>query len=498
LNEFAIIVATAFAMIVPFMLLAKPGWRAAFMLVIPVGFLQEPIRKSIEGQPVSVQLAAVAAFGLAMLAAISKFGFPTLRPLTGLNRNRERLLILFFALICLQSVHSLVRFGTFMVPLLGLLSYLLPIPALWVAHQFVTKPDDIRRYLLLYMMAAFVMTLGVILNYRGYESPLFEQVGDAPMIVYHQAVGVVELYCGLLRSPEVAAWHAAALGCFSVIVAFSFKGMLARFLCPVFLIYAFFTISLTGRRKAFAIMVLFGAIYLLGLILTKRRTVRAAAIVASMIAGMVLAAVAYISPESSGPSPHMDRTATAFDDAGERFTSLGLGSVLWGYNAGGLFGLGTGAGAQGSQHIAGVRVQGSAEGGLGRIILELGPLGLILAVLCSIAVAVQARRCAIVAANHSPEMTKVVIGLLAFIGANVPIFIGAAQIFGDPFVLIILGTQLGFVLAAPRMIQMEHRRKLAGQGGNAPRSVQRNARPDSPVNLSQLVSHQQSDIRSDS
>lgn len=436
------------------------------MFVIPVGFLQEPIRKSIVEQPVTVQLAAVIVFGLAMMAAIASLGSPTLRPLTGRSQTRKRILLMFFGLICLESMHSLLRFGTIMVPLLGLLSYLLPIPALWVAHKFVQKPGDIRKYLLLYMICAFIMTLGVTLNYRGIESPLFKQIGDSPMVVYHQVVGVVELYCGLMRSPEVAAWHAATLGCFSVIVAFSFRGLVARLLCPFFLIYAFSTVALTGRRKALAIMVLFGAIYLLGLILAKRRSVRLAAIVAGVISLMVIAATAYLSPESSAPSPHLERTATAFDDAGERFEKLGLGSVIWAYYAGGPFGLGTGAGAQGSQHIAGVETQGSAEGGLGRITLELGPLGLILAILCSIAVATQARYCAVDAANYSSEMMRVTLGLLAFIGANVPIFIGAAQIFGDPFILIILGSQLGFVLAVPRMIQLGKRRNSAAQGGD--------------------------------
>jgi hypothetical protein len=42
-------------------------------------------------------------------------------------------------------------------------------------------------------------------------------------------------------------------------------------------------------------------------------------------------------------------------------------------------------------------------------------------------------------------------GMVAFCAANVPVFLGASQIYGDPFVLTMIGSFLGFVLAAPRL-----------------------------------------------
>lgn len=457
----------------PYLALVRPGWRALVLLVIPVGFYQEPLRKSIMGQPVTVQLAAVAVFALALVAVTTRFGLPSLTPLSGQSRYSRKLLLTFILVICLQSIHALARFGTLMVPMIGLLSYLLPIPALWVAYKFVRRPDDIRRFLVLYVSVAVILTSGVIANYQGIHSDLFSQVGDAPMVVYHQTVGVVDLYCGYLRSPEIAAWHAAALACLTVTLAFSFKSRIIRATAPFVVIYAMATVILTGRRKALVIMVIYAVFYVAGLLLSRRRSSKAAAFAGIVIAGLLLGGSLVLAPEDSAPSPHFERSATTFDDVYERFESLGLNTIKWAYASGGIFGLGTGAGAQGTQHIAGVATQYAAEGGLGRIMLEVGPIGLILAVLCALAVAKQARRCVLLAGEHGQVLFRLSLGIISFIGANVPIFIGAAQVFGDPFVLMILGMQLGFVLSVPRIIALEQARGdvASNMQANTPRTM---------------------------
>ena len=449
--------------LVPYFAFARSGWRGIFLLIIPAGFTQEPIRKSIDGQPVTIQLIAVVIFALAFLAAALRFGGPTFKPMAGDNHATRKILILFTAFIVMQSLHSYVRFGTIMVPLLGLLSYLLPFPVLWTAYRYVRRPDDIRRFLALYVAVSFLMTLGVIANYHGVDSPLFKQVGDAPMVVYHQVTGVVDLYCGYLRTPEVAAWHAAALACAAVTLAISFRGAVLKFVTPALVTYALITVVLTGRRKALAIMVAFAAIYWIGLVLAKRRGGAMMATAGIVVGALLVGAMSYMAPDSAAPSPYLERSATAFDDAADRFSQLGLKTVVRSFEIAGPLGLGTGAGAQGAQHISGVVTQGSAEGGLGRITLELGPLGLILAVIAAIAVARQTRRCVSLAEKHSIVLLRLTLGLLAFIAANVPVFIGAAQIFGDPFVLMILGTQLGFVLAVPRIIALEKSRNRASE-----------------------------------
>ena len=45
-------------------------------------------------------------------------------------------------------------------------------------------------------------------------------------------------------------------------------------------------------------------------------------------------------------------------------------------------------------------------------------------------------------------------GSIVFVAANVPAFVGASQIYADPFVFILLGSCLGFVLAVPRIVTL--------------------------------------------
>ena len=434
-----------------------PNWRAVTLLVIPVGFLQEPVRKLMDGQPVTMQLWVVGVFGCTLLLSMSRFGFPNIQPLAGRSAGTARVLTLFIVLTLVQAMHSFIRQGTLMVPMIGLLSYLLPIPALWVSYHYVRSSADIKRFLKLYALAGIAITLSVILSFRGMDDPVFNQVGNAPMVVYHELVGVVTLYCGFLRTPEVAAWHAAAAMCAAVTVAVAYKDRMFRLATPMMVLSGFAVVVLTGRRKALAIIGLYAVLYTAGLLLSRRRSARSAAVASVAVGLALIAGSLVIAPESSESNPYMERSATVFGDAWERFEQLGMSSVVYAYNTGGFFGLGTGMGAQGTQHVAGVVTQGSAEGGLGRIMLELGVPGLLLVVLCSVAVAGTVRRCLREAYHHSDQLYKLELGAISFVGANVPVFIGAAQIFGDPFVLIILGMNLGFILAVPRIIGFERR-----------------------------------------
>jgi hypothetical protein len=137
---------------------------------------------------------------------------------------------------------------------------------------------------------------------------------------------------------------------------------------------------------------------------------------------------------------------------GDRFVNLGLASIAWGINAGGFFGLGTGVGSQGTQHFSGgsVIAGGAAEGGLGKIVVELGVPGLLLVLIAMALVFRNVRRILDRMAAGDRTMLPLYLGMVAICGSNVPMFLGASQIYGDPFVLMLLGSFLGFVLGAAR------------------------------------------------
>jgi hypothetical protein len=145
--------------------------------------------------------------------------------------------------------------------------------------------------------------------------------------------------------------------------------------------------------------------------------------------------------------------ATGFADAPDRFSSLGLASVGWAFDQYGLAGAGAGTGSQGGQHFAGEAelVGGAAEGGLGKVTAELGLPGLLAAAWLLIALVWALWRGRAEAQRLSPELAALRYGLLAFLGANAVTFVVASQVYGDLFVLLLLGWCVGFVLAIPRL-----------------------------------------------
>jgi hypothetical protein len=145
-----------------------------------------------------------------------------------------------------------------------------------------------------------------------------------------------------------------------------------------------------------------------------------------------------------------------FGEAADRFEKLGLGSIAGAVRAAGPWGLGAGSVGQGTQHFGGVSgsARYNAEGGLGKITVELGIPGLLLAMLSALLVMRSLRRSLAAVAKADPELLRLNLGLLAFAAGNVPVFAGAAQIYGDPFVLFMLGSCLGFVLAGPRLVDL--------------------------------------------
>ncbi|MGE4070529.1 MAG: hypothetical protein AB7E72_05085 [Lysobacterales bacterium] len=449
----------------PLALLAASNWRYAFLAAILAGFAQDPIRKVLAGQPITMVVFSAFVLMFALAGAIMKHGMITMRPMAGNSPRTHALLRLFVFYVLIQAVLALLRFQSVMIPAIGSLAYLLPIPALWMAYQFVRSSADVGRFLRVYAAIGVFMALSIFLGNAGFGSTLLEPIGG-DRIIFDRVAGIVETNSGWFRSAEVAAWHSGAVACMAIVLSVAFGGALTRLLTPGVVLFCVYAAVLTGRRKVLAVAMLFCAIYYLGNYYFQKRSSRRGGVVIVLMVFLILAGALTMAPEASTWSPYLARSSTVFSDSWERFSGLGLGSIRDGLGAGGFFGMGTGAGAQGTQAFGaggGVVVGGASEGGLGKITAELGLPGLLLAVASAWLVARQVRRAIGLAAAADPRLLKMCLGLLAFVAANVPVFIGASQIYGDPFVLIMLGSMLGFVLAVPRILRLRemHERQLA-------------------------------------
>jgi hypothetical protein len=239
---------------------------------------------------------------------------------------------------------------------------------------------------------------------------------------------------------------------------------------PALILFLLGAASLTGRRKALAAVVVFAGAYFVMLVYARAgaRRVVAAAAVTALIGWLVLPHL--LAMDDVGPelSPYLQHSATGFADAPDRFTSLGLGSVRWAIYQHGIAGAGVGTGSQGSQHFGGGAslVGYAAEGGLGKIATELGLPGLVAVGWLVAALAHALWRRLRDAQRLSAEASALRCGLVAFLVANAVGFVVASQVYGDLFVLLLLGWSAGFVLATPRLTVSPP----AGRGRPRPRS----------------------------
>jgi len=217
-------------------------------------------------------------------------------------------------------------------------------------------------------------------------------------------------------------------------------------------------VVLTGRRKTLGEVLLFLIVFGFFLGHSRIGATRLVRVAGSLAFGAATAALLLTGGDGASQwNPYIERSVSVVEDAPERLRSMALGNLVWVVRENGFFGRGAGTGAQGAQYFGGgVQLVGwSAEGGLGRITAELGVPGLLVALWISIAVGLRLWRVATRLPERSPQHAIRVCGLVALVPANAVVFLTAHQVFGDPFVLIVLGLVTSSALAYPQVVLSE-------------------------------------------
>ena len=366
-------------------------------------------------------------------------------------------LIAFVLLLMLQASITSLRFGNPMLAVIGLFSYLIPLIGVLLAYYYPRNLNDAKILFIFYISLCALSASGVYLAFLGFDWSVLKQVG-AGLRIYDFGM-FMEAYPGFMRSPEVMAWHTATGICaLSVFITATHKNSISVF-CGVLIIFLLIAGVLTGRRKILVEIILFLTFYNFLLILFHKK-VRNVFKFGLLLLGIGAAvSLRMLLPVEAGENfyPYWQRSTTVFADAPGRFDTVGLGSAEWAFRRGGLMGMGAGSGSQGTQHFGGgvSIVGGAAEGGLGKIIVELGIPGLIIVLWTTGALALYLRRIFLIIQRSNPRLTKSTYGIVAFLAANIPLFMSASQVFGDPFVLLVLGSLLGFVISIPRLLSVE-------------------------------------------
>jgi hypothetical protein len=203
-------------------------------------------------------------------------------------------------------------------------------------------------------------------------------------------------------------------------------------------------------------VVLFTVIYAFLLVYFRRGAPKLAALLLFLGLGAAIFGQTNLFSEEKAPeySSYVARglTTATRGDTVDRVRGMTVDSFYWILLQNGFFGAGAGTGSQGAQYFgAGAdTVGGAVEGGLGKILAELGIPGLALLFWLFAAFLRVVWRLVRDVNDSDPVGAKVAFGLLSLLAANAVEFTTAHQIYGDPFVLLMLGTILGFLLAIAR------------------------------------------------
>jgi hypothetical protein len=443
-------------------------WRRAIFVAVPVAMVQDPLRKLVEGQPVAyVVLVGVVVCVGTLVAAVSGV---TLTPgrIWGWRRSLGTPLAWLIAIICVQAINSFIRFGNPIIPAIGLLTYAVPLLGLCLLYQTIVRsPDDfVTKFLQFYVLCVSLVLPSIALEYVGYRWPVLGEVGWG-ITIWDQGT-VMKAYSGLFRASEIAAWHAGAAACFAIILIVVNRGMApgrAIWWAAGILIIIGLGV-LTGRRKFLIEIVVFGSAYVT-LLLVLGRGLGRLALVSCLIGFIGFIGLIFLLPEEKKEVRPLDvpyqlylqRTKSGFGDIPDRFWSMGVAPITWAYDRYGLLGAGLGAGAQGTQHFGGPE-QGAGEGGLGKIWLELGAPGFVIVIWFCWALARHLWMILKIVNRQSAFLSRLTLGLMSFVIANVATFTVATQAFGDLFILLLLGTSLGALLAMPVLGERALQRRI--------------------------------------
>lgn len=439
-----------------FSLYALGSSRANLLMILGIGFSQDMVRKLTPGEPIFYIITVGILFGAVLLGLWARQGFGrSLAPFTSWTQTIVNPLIAFVLLLAVQLLYSLVAYGNIFVGLIGLTTYLAPFIAVIVGYALVDSIDAIRRFMWIYVFIGCSVALSVGFSFMGYELSILKEVGLGVKI-YDQGT-VLKSHAGIMRTGEIAAWHISTTACLFVALAMSAKRSGNFYWVATVVVLLMVAVALTGRRKMLMLASLFVLLYFLALPYYRQRL--SAVYFFNVLAIVVAVWLGYeflnLDGYNSSLRDYIARSSTVFADASSRFVGLGIVPIQWAYSRVGLLGGGLGIASQGSYLFSASNVAGgSGEGGLGKIMVELGLPGIVIIAWLIFVSAKHVDKCLRLAGQSfvDQRILPVMVGLAVLLGVNAVTFSVATQVYGDVFILIMMGLFGGFIFALPKIV----------------------------------------------
>jgi hypothetical protein len=218
-------------------------------------------------------------------------------------------------------------------------------------------------------------------------------------------------------------------------------------------LYLVVALMFTGRRKGIVEVAIFVIAYFSLIAYFRRRAMKTALVLAGVCVATVGAFAFTELGEALNLAGYLERGTNIGVEEADRYQRLSTGALKFVIQRNGWLGAGAGTASQGAQYFGGgSRLVGRAsEGGLGKVVAELGVPGLIMLLVMGVGVAFHLWTIAREASRGGHRRAHYAYGMIAFGFANAVMFAVAHQIFGDPLVLYVIGLVLGMTFAIPYM-----------------------------------------------
>lgn len=434
-------------------LLCLADWRAGVLATLSIGLALDPMRKLVPGEPLYFS-GLVYVLVAATLAGMRLRGIPiTLRPILAWSPVLRVPLLLFLLLVVVQSAAAYARTGSPVIAIIGLIAYMAPLPGVLLGYAWSRSTADVTRAVRWYVGCVAVMAAGIYLARVGYDWTVLDAVGEG-LVAFSPTGRRLDLASGFFRTPEVAAWHVAMATCF-VVLLFLARGRLLSRLGSTSALGLYFLVALlfTGRRKGIVEIAVFVLAFLVMIAWFQRRAFKTALLLGVVSLAGIGAFTVIELGGALGIAGYYERGTNLGTTEVERYgrmTVLALEHVV---RRNGWLGAGAGTGSQGAQYFGGGAdlVGRSSEGGVGKVVAELGVPGLVALALLAGALGYHLWTVIRAASRLGHRRAHYAYGLAAFLIANAVLYAVAHQIFGDPLVLFVIGFFLGSALAVPHM-----------------------------------------------
>ena len=422
------------------MAIAVTNWRHGWLAAVVCGILQDPVRKLTPGTPPALTMSIVAVYAVILFVALAslqreRVDFSKRFP------NLYSIITLFLGVLAFAAMNGLMTFGigAWKVPALSLLIYLLPIPAVLLGYCWLQREEQLVRFLTFYAIITSIAMIGTPLEYFRFDSRVLGIVAMPGDYVRHLPGIQIRVLSGVYRAPDIMGWHAATLAAIGVTLAVRARVFSRAWPWVIVAAWGFLNCLISGRRKAVYMVAVFGLAFLWRY--ARRMTTTQVALVLTLGLALALVLREVGSGEQSEVYARGAKTTT-----GEILQRL-EGGVLGTLQQGSLLGAGLGSATQGIRHVSGRSTDyGWQEGGLGKLAMELGLPGLLVAGLLFWALLRMMLR--ITAVGDIPGTSQVLrVSLFALVIANIGNFLTSAQAYSDPVLTLMTAFFVGCLFA---------------------------------------------------